>query len=103
MPSAPSATVPIRFGRSRVDARDSGGRCRYDSHDLPHSPDPGFPTPMRPDHMRYALELEMLEQDGVASEEEAIDPVRSACAVAQNAGRFDAVTQADIELGDIEA
>ena len=51
--------------------------------------------------MRYALELEMLEQDGVASEEHAIDLVRSEFALAQNAGRFDAVTQADIELGDI--
>ena len=51
--------------------------------------------------MRYALELEMLEQDGVASEEHAIDLVRSEFALAQNAGYFNAVTPDDIELGEI--
>ena len=51
--------------------------------------------------MRYALQLEMLEQDGVAGEEHAIDLVRSEFALAQNAGRFNAVTAADIELGEI--
>jgi hypothetical protein len=43
--------------------------------------------------MRYALQLEMLEQDS--------DLVRSEFALAQNAGRFDAVTTDDIELGEI--
>jgi hypothetical protein len=51
--------------------------------------------------MRYDLELEMLEQDSVAGEEQAIDLVRSEFALAQNAGRFDAVTSDDIELGEI--
>src|ERR1044072_6483165 len=56
---------------------------------------------MRPDPMRYALQLEMLEQKGVAGEEQAIDLVRSEFALAQNAGCFDAVTTDDIELGEI--
>lgn len=51
--------------------------------------------------MRYALELEMLEQDGVAGKEHAIDLVRSEFALAQNAGYFNAVTPEDIELGQI--
>jgi hypothetical protein len=51
--------------------------------------------------MRYALQLEMLEQDSVAGEEQAIDLVRSEFALAQNAGRFDAVAYDDIVLGEI--
>jgi hypothetical protein len=51
--------------------------------------------------MRYELELEMLEQTGLVDDEQAIELVRSEFALAQNAGRFDAVAAGDIELGEV--
>jgi hypothetical protein len=51
--------------------------------------------------MRYELELEMLEQTGVIGDEQAIALVRSEFALAQNAGRFDAIASGDIEIGAV--
>jgi hypothetical protein len=50
---------------------------------------------------RYALQLEMLEQSGVIGDEQAIELVRSEFALAQNAGRFAALTPDDIVLGAV--
>src|ERR1044072_8075231 len=50
---------------------------------------------------RYAVQLEMLEPDGVVGDEQAIELVRSECTLAQNAGRFAAVTSDDIVLGAV--
>jgi hypothetical protein len=52
--------------------------------------------------MLYTLQLEMLEQDGVLGDDHAIELLRSEFALAQNAGRFDAVTSADMRLGFVE-
>lgn len=49
--------------------------------------------------MRYSLQLEMLEQDGVLGDEHAIALLRSEFALAHNAGRFDRVTADDLRLG----
>jgi hypothetical protein len=54
---------------------------------------------MTQDPMRYSLQLEMLEQDGVFGDEHAIELLRSEFALAQNAGRFDKLTARDIRLG----
>jgi hypothetical protein len=51
--------------------------------------------------MRYELQLEMLEQNGVGSDEHAIELLRSEFALTQNAGYFDAVTTREIEVGAI--
>lgn len=56
---------------------------------------------MTPDPTRYELVLEMLEQTGVIGDEQAIELLRSEFALAQNAGRFDAVTAAEIEIGAV--
>ncbi len=52
--------------------------------------------------MHYTLQLEMLEQDGVLGDEHAIELLRSEFALAQNAGRFVAVTPGDLQLGFVE-
>jgi len=51
--------------------------------------------------MRYSVQLEMLEQDGVLGDEHAIELLRSEFALAQNAGRFDKVTAREIRLGTV--
>jgi hypothetical protein len=56
---------------------------------------------MTPDRIRYELELEMLEQTGVIGDEQAIALLRSEFALAQNAGRFVAVTAGEIEIGAV--
>jgi len=55
---------------------------------------------MKIEPMRYDLELEMLEQDGV-DDERASELLRSEFALARNAGYFDAVTDGEIELGAV--
>lgn len=56
---------------------------------------------MTNDPMRYALHLELLEQDGVRDDDHAIELLRSEFALANNAALFDAITDADIELGAV--
>ena len=56
---------------------------------------------MTDDPMRYALLLEMLEQEGVFGDRHAIELLRGEFALAQNAARFDAITEEDIELGAV--
>jgi hypothetical protein len=56
---------------------------------------------MSQDSTRYALQLEMLERNCTLRDDEAIDLLRSEFALAQNAGRFDAITAADIEVGAV--
>jgi hypothetical protein len=51
-----------------------------------------------PDRMRYALQLEMLERNAALGDAQAIELLLSEFALAQNAGRFDAVSGADIDL-----
>ena len=51
--------------------------------------------------MRYSLQLEMLEQDGVLGDEHAIELLRGEFALAQNAGRFNKVTAGEIQLGTV--
>jgi hypothetical protein len=51
--------------------------------------------------MRYELELEMLEQNGVIGDEQAIALLRGEFALAQNAGRFNAVSAGEIEIGAV--
>ena len=56
---------------------------------------------MTRDPIRYNLQLEMLEQDGLLGDEHATELLRSEFALAQNAGRFDKVTAGDIALGTV--
>jgi hypothetical protein len=56
---------------------------------------------MTQDPMRYTLQLEMLERDSALGHEQAIDLLRSEFILAQNAGRFNAVTAAEIEVGTV--
>jgi hypothetical protein len=53
------------------------------------------------DPMHYSLQLEMLEQDGLPGDEQAIELLRSEFALAQNAGRFNLVTADEIRLGSV--
>lgn len=53
---------------------------------------------MERDLMRYALQLEMLERNGVLSDEQAIDLLHAEFALALNASRFVAVSADDIEV-----
>ena len=55
---------------------------------------------MTTEPMRYDLELEMLEQNGV-DDERASELLRAEFALAQNAGYFDAVSDGEIELGAV--
>jgi hypothetical protein len=56
---------------------------------------------MTQDPMRYALQLEMLEKVGALGDEEAIALLRSEFVLAQNAGRFNALTASEIEIGHV--
>ena len=55
---------------------------------------------MTSEPMRYALQLEMLEQ-AVVDDEEAIELLRSEFALTRNAGYFDEVTAGEIVLGAV--
>ena len=56
---------------------------------------------MKRDLMRYDLHIDMLERDAGIGDERAIELLRGEFALAQNAGRFDAVTGDHIAIGAV--
>src|SRR4051812_19261821 len=102
MPSAATATV--RDPNHACACSCSGGRQRMpiqNSHLPARGLKPGSPTPMTEHFTRYALQLEMLERNITLRDDEAIELLRREFALAQNAGRFDAITPSDIEVGAV--